>query len=287
MPNREHRQRFVQDVLAASLDPEAPAPVLNLLRGYTRFLEHAGFDSLSAHEQASLDVIKVLEVLEAKLADWDAQGVPRPLIRVEDRHTFISWLHKEYLRYSGAPRGLDVDYCKLLSFVQGTDSRQFLVVCALWLKCLGVREIRVVDAKGDGGVDLLAVVADGPLRSLIVAVQAKTSTGTLDRSMVFEEFGKFSMLPQTKMYSVYRSVLSLDEAQDGAPWCYGIFTNSGFDSGARAAAGSLGIMLRSGRQIAYNLRKCHSAASVVAEVERLTPHLRGNPRVDLLREIDI
>ena len=63
---------------------------------------------------------------------------------------------------------------------------------------LGFRKIFICDSRGDEGVDLLGLLQDGGLRSLIAVVQAKTSSEPIGRGLVLSEYGKYMMLPHTE-----------------------------------------------------------------------------------------
>ena len=166
--------------LNAKLVPQVVSPTapgkLNLLDAFTAHIrEEEGWGPIRASEFANDQFDQMCEFLERHLRDWDSQGVPRPLAQTDQDHVFVAWPHEQFLRYSGLSERIDANFCELFEYIQSLNGRSFLVICALWLKCIGFRRILICDSGGDEGVDVLAVLEQGGLRSLIAVIQAKTA----------------------------------------------------------------------------------------------------------------
>lgn len=133
----------------------------------------------------------------------------------------------------------------------GLSSRGFLFPCIAVLKALGAEKIFITDGPRDQGIDIIARLEGGPLQSVALFVQVKTTKSVISRDTLLMEYAKYLALPHTKKYQLYRKALGLDSSVDGAAYCYMVMTNQGFARSSREIAAHLGILLRSRIQIAY------------------------------------
>lgn len=282
MTQHKLRRRFVESVLVPhALSPERSLAI-NIEDEYYVYLVQRGIPDSVASEAAESQLQSLSAVLEEYLLDWDYHGIPRPLTATDQHDVFLPWSHTEFPRYSGISEGIDKNYCEVLDYVRGLGDREFPVVCAIWLRCLGCETILYCDGPGDGGVDLLGRVTAGGLRSLAVAVQSKTTGATVGRKTVLTESSNYQLLLNSPVgrYQEYREALQLDTSRDGASWAYVIVTNSEFQGGARQAARDLRVMLRGARQVAlvisdaYTRRRIEQLVNAIAP--RLTPDLDTN-----------
>ena len=276
MNHSEIKKNFwYENLLPIILSTSAPRAI-NLFDEFRVYIKNVGFGEIRSAEVANSQFDALTDYLERQLADWDAQGVPRPLTRTDQEHIFLVWSHEHFLRYSGLDDAIDENFCDLFRYVQTLNGRQFLILCALWLKALGFRKIYICDSRGDEGVDVLGLLEDGGLRSLVAVVQAKTSNDAIGRGLVLGEYGKYMMLPHTEKYIQYRRTLEIDSRIEGVAWNYMIVANQTFNWAARQVAAKLGILLRSIHQVTYILAKQYLKVQIEEEIERLESSLRAD-----------
>jgi len=156
------------------------------------------------------------------------------------------------------------------------------VPCVLYLRTIGATRIFVTDGPNDEGVDIIALVGRGGLQSTALFCQVKTlTTGSISRSNLLAEYGKFLALPHTKKYHHYRDALGLDRSIDGTSYCYAFITNQGFAIPARRIAASLGVLLRSRIQIAHWLTE----HLTLAEMVQAQATIGKEPPIDLYKNL--
>ena len=267
---RESQSSFVHGALLPKVvSPDAPR-VLNILDEYRDYIKEKGLDEIEASEQATQQIGGVRRVLSNYLQDWDAQGLPIPMVEdIEQEHVFVAWPHIDFLRLSGLDATIDRNFCATYRYLRTIDGRQFLVVCAIFLKCLGFDTAFICDGPGDEGVDLLGRVENGGLRSLCVVVQAKTSQGRLGRGTVVSEYSKYLALPHAAKNRIYRDLLKIGASREGVALVYMLVSNSEFDYAAQDAARKLGFLVRSNAQVAFAIAQRYSKEDVETEVKRL------------------
>ena len=261
---------FVFDFVSSMVVSAAPPELVNVRRLFQEYVGRVlGFSEARAAEIADEQLDHVLRRLEEYLVAWDKQGVPRPLVNGDRDHVYLVWKHKSFASYSGLRESLDANYCELFDYVAKIDPKGFLLICALWLKVSGFKRILICDGKGDEGVDLLGVMGEGGLRSLVTVVQAKTSREPITRGVVLAEFGKYRMLPHTDKFLQYRRALGVDGHEDGVSWTFVIVANQPFKWSAKEASSRLGVLLRSIHQIVFAIGKHYEKTWVEKEVRRL------------------
>jgi len=229
----------------------------------------------------------LLRKVEDHLAEWEQQGVPRPLIASDQEHVYLAWKHDQFASFFGHGPNIDQNFCEIFQYLRAIDAKEFLIICALWLKCVGFRTVFLCDGRGDEGVDLLASFDEGGLRSIVGVVQAKTSAVPIGRGTVYEEYGKYQMLPHTERFIEYRRALAADRRIEGLSWNYFLVANHSFNYKARLAASRLGILLRSVHQIAYVLSRTYIASDIVSLAKSLGGSLKSDLALNILDKMEI
>ena len=280
-PNRASWAFLNSKLVPSVVSPYAPS-TLNLFDAFVSHLkEDVGWGPIRAADFVEEHFVQLCEVIETHFCDWDAQGIPRPIAQTDQDHVFVAWPHDQFRRFSGLQEIIDGNFCEVFDFVKGVDGRAFLVICALWLKGMDFREIYICDGRGDEGVDLLGMLNQGGLRSLIAVIQAKTSNRTVTRGTVVSEYGKYKSLIHTPKYMEYRRALGIDGSIQGGTWAYVIMANQSFNETARVAARNLGVLLRSVHQISFDISKKYTKSQIAAEVDRIVNLEEGAPKADL------
>ena len=287
-PNSDIKNFILSSLLPCVLSPNAPV-VVNVRNEFTRYLRAKQFGDLVATEFADSQFGSLVRELEAHMGEWDCQGVPRPLAATHQEAVFRTWAHDAFCDVAGAGKQLDRNYCEVLQYMRGLGEREFLVICALWLRCLGYTTIFVCDGPHDGGIDVLGQLQSGGLRSLVAAVQSKTSVHPIKRGVIEHEFGKFQILlgGGTQKYLQYRSALRLDASAEGTSWVYILLTNNAFDPGAQDAARRAGVLLRSVIQAALIISESYSKEEVETMVVRNAANLRADLTTNFFGRLSI
>ena len=277
MTRNELRAQFIADVLLPTvLSPEHRA-AFNLRIEFRKFLQTRDFPRERASEVAEEELIRLVRAIETRMREWDEQGVPRPLHATDQEAVFVTWAHGSFVRYAGHMT-IDRNYCEILQYVRTAGPKRFVILSALWLRCLGCRRILVSDGPHDGGVDVLGVIGSGGLRSLAVFVQSKTSSSKVNRDTIAKEHSTFSALavPTNHRFAAYRKALNIETHEDGTATVYLVLSNNSFDGGARKMARTLGLLLRSPQQIAQLLSRRYSLRRIEEIVEVVAPSVRAD-----------
>lgn len=287
MNTREIRRSFLHDKLIPLILSPSPPKAVNLRDEFRKHIEDQGQGRLRSAELAEEHLKPLCEFVENHLCDWDAQGIPRPLAQADGGNVFLVWLHDRFLYYSGTETRIDRNFCAIYRYLQSLDGTQFLVACSMWLKCIGFRRIYISDSSGDSGVDLLGIAEDGGLRSLIVAIQAKTSRNPIGKGVILNEWAKYKLLPRSERYSAYRRALGVESLIDGNSWNYLVLANQPFSWTAREVSRELGVLIRSVHQIAFLLAAHYSKSEIALEVDRLSPNLAADLTVNVYNTLSI
>lgn len=239
--------------------PHAGTAVINVRCALRDALRADGQPELRAEELAEDWVGRLAEKLDARMAEWDALGLPRPVVAVGG-DTLLTYHHEWHPEAAGLalPGGLSELY-ELLGTV---TPREMLLVTGCLLYLCGCRQIIVTEGS-DGGVDVMGRVAAGPLRSLCVFAQAKTSGSPIPKQLMLVEHGKFRDLRRNsaRMWVDYLAALGTTPSADGQAYCYVVVANAEYEPPARRYASDEHVLLRSRRQIAFWLaERCRPAA---------------------------
>ncbi len=279
--NNSSRTFLISKLVPCVVSPSAPK-VLNLFDAFIAHVsEEKKWGPIRSTEFVTKHFGHLCDLLERHFSDWDVQGIPRPIAQTDQERVFVAWPHEQFRRFSGLEETIDRNFCEVFEFIQSLSGRPFLIICALWLKCMKFRTIYISDAKGDEGVDLLGLLDQGGLRALIAVVQAKTSNEAVTKGTVMAEYGKYKSLIHTEKYMEYRKALDIDGSIQGSTWTYVIMANQAFNGPARVAARQLGILLRSLHQISFDIAKEYTKSQIESEVNRIVNAEEGAPRVDL------
>ncbi len=209
--------------------------------------------------------------IEQNLSEsWDGLGVPRPIALLDnDNTTLVTWSHPKYSTLTGLGP-LPDEFIATVNWLKNLNAQEFLIPCSCLLSLIGAEHIYITEGTGDGGIDCIGKIENGPLRSLCLFVQAKTSKSGVRRETLLTEYGKFKTLPSLDPYQQYLEKLEIQNSFDGMNISFLIVSNNEFFRTARSTASTLGIILRSRIQLAYWL----STKASLAELQKLLKELR-------------
>lgn len=284
--NEIHRSFVYENLMPRIISPMAP-DIINLQLAFRDHIIDQGENSLQSEEMAGNQIDHLCRSLEQHLSYWDAQGIPHPFTQTDQKNIFLTWRHAQFYKYSGLSQTIDANFCEIFEYIQSLDGSQFLVVCALWLKCAGFHKIYICDARGDKGVDILGLLEEGALRSLVMVIQAKTSKEPITQGQVFNEYRKYLMLPDTSKYIQYRRALEMDTRVDGSSWTYTILANNSFNYHAQKTSRECGILLRSIHQITFLLTGKYTKNQIEKEVMHLSPSVRADLESNFYSKLSI
>ncbi|GEM_PF-2075251 len=274
LSGKEEVQKFVFGNLFGHVSRVDCPPTLNVQRAFRDHLASQLRAKLMADELAEKWRLNLLQLIERQLVEnWDGLGVPRPMALLNDEETLVTWTHPKFSELSGLDP-LRNEFFAIMDWLNGLSSQEFLIPCVCLLALIGADPIFVTEGSGDGGVDCIGKIERGPLRSLCLFVQAKTSSSRITRDRLLMEYGKYQMLPHLDRYKLYRENLGLNSSSDGASLMYMLVSNNEFDAPARSVASNLGVLLRSRTQLAYWLWACTSREVLEKLIENLRQFAR-------------
>ena len=266
----EEIRSYLYDFLFLEILNQKCPRTLNIQRTFRNHLARKESLKNSADELSEKWHQTLLDRIEYNLSEgWDGLGVPRPIALLDnDNTTLVTWSHPKYSTLTGLGP-LPDEFIAIVNWLQNLDAREFLIPCSCLLSLIGAEHIYITEGKGDGGIDCIGKIENGPLRSLCLFVQAKTSNSSIKREILLTEYGKFKMLPFLDQYQQYLEKLEVKNAFDGMGIAFLVVSNNEFLPPARSAASTLGIILRSRKQLAYWL----STKASLSELEKLLQEL--------------
>ena len=267
---REEIKSYLDNLLFSKILKQGCPITLNIQRSFRNHLALKENFKKSADELSEKWQQNLLERIEQDLSkDWDGLGVPRPIAPLDnDNTTLVTWSHPRYSTLTGLDP-LPDEFIAIVNWLQHLGPREFLIPCSCLLSLIGAEHIYITEGTGDGGIDCIGKIENGPLRSLCLFVQAKTSKSDITREMLLTEYGKFKTLPFLGPYQQYLKKLEIQNSFDGRGILFLIVANNEFLPPARSAASTLGIILRSRKQLAYWL----SIKASLAELQKLLKEL--------------
>ncbi len=278
--NSKIQKEYLDKYLFPSITKTSIKNVLNISTNFKQYLVEQGYVENNVEEIVADLTPSIIHRLNQRLEDWERLGLHRPMdITDEEGTTYLTWKHPKYFEYTGRPP-LSENYSEVTEWMWEHDKGKFLIVIASYLKLAGASKIFFTDGKGDEGVDLIAALTRGMFRSTYIFIQSKWSADQIVRETVLTEYGKFLVGQKTTMLREYETALGLKNSPDGANICYIIATNNEFLENARTNASQLGILLRSGRQLAHwlsrntTLQKLKEADDIL--LDNLRRDLRSN-----------
>ncbi|MEH1927937.1 hypothetical protein [Nostoc sp.] len=242
--------QIVREVAVNLANASVDGAVVNLQRVLKEHLQQKGFSSLRATEIAEDWLQRLQQELEEQLIEWDSLGIPRPLVQASSPFTFLTFRHRNYHSALGM-QGISTEFPEVYDFVASLSPREFLLVPACLLQLAGCDPILITDGSGDGGVDCIGQLTEGPARSICIFAQARTSSTDIAKNSVQLEYAKFRDLQRTELFGEYLAALGKGNSADGRSVCYSMFASSEFKEPAREYARSDGLLLRSRRQAAF------------------------------------
>ena len=248
----EDAKQFVAELWRSLERSDCPTK-LNVVRRFRDYIVSKYLiPQAIAEEEARKLQRSLLTEIERRATDWELSGVPRPVASVESEDFFVTWSHRRYQDLTGLT-ALPVEFAGVTEWLSTLSPRGFLVPCVIFLRTLGASRIFVTDGPNDEGVDIIARIGQGGLKSTALFCQVKTHGKHIGKDHLLLEYGKYLALPHTEKYQRYREALEVDRSVDGSSYIYVFMTNQGFAIPARQIARSLGILIRSRIQIAHSL----------------------------------
>ena len=239
-------------IINDSFETQAPKTI-NLSRWFASFLEANGFHRHGAEEEAERQQVLLIRRLSEILDEYQALGIGAPLDFSRNENVLLTWRHPRSSTI--ADRDLvSIEYIEILDWLSQLDARQYLLAGILFLKILRCDPIFVTDGPNDGGVDCIGRMVEGPLRSTLIFVQVKTRQGRhvqVGRDILLQEYGKYMSLSKTNKYRDYLDALGFEKIRDGCGSVFVMVSNIEFVFGSQILGKNLGILLRSGRQMAH------------------------------------
>ena len=262
---------FVQENLIAAALVLDPPETLNIFQQFTNFLVAGRFNKLRAEEEAEKQSGLVRYWLDQALDQWIEIGLPAPIGYANNPDVVLTRKHARYREITGY-EPLSSSFIETHEWLAGLGPREFLMPCVAFLKIIGCDPIFVTDGPRDRGIDCIGKIAGGPMRSTIVFVQSKTSSTRqwLSPQVIYQEYGKYAMLPRTDKYREYLRALNVEKNCDGSTSVYVVISNGEFGRQTQVVARELGILLRSVRQLAYFLA-IYSTPKQLKEMESQIP----------------
>ena len=252
---KEAVKRFVSEKLITPALTPNPPETFNLEQQFAAFLATGSFNRFRAEEEAEKQINFIRRQLGDALNEWSRLGIPSPVQFTENEEVLLTWKHNHFQQITGH-RAISRNFIEIYEWLSGLQSREFLLACVSFLKLLRCDPIFITDGRGDEGIDCIGKIADGPLRSVAVFIQSKTKENDLEklgRDALFQEYGKYAVLPKTDKYREYLNALRFKEILDGSATLYVMLSNVEFKREAQEVAKNLGILLRSKRQLAFYL----------------------------------
>ena len=237
-----------------------------------------------AEENALKWNVVLRDRIESELTDWEGLGVPKPMGITNRNDICITWRHAHFRKIEAA-EPLPSTFAEVNQWVRECAEHRLLFVAACMLKVANADPIFVTDATGDGGIDLIGRIPTGVFRSTMILVQSKSSVNRVSREIVLQEYGKYSALFRSTVYSDYRSALQLSSSIDGVSNCYMFLSNNEYKTSTRRVAADLDILLRSRRQIAYLLSRVADRAKL-EKIEKSLGTLKRDLTLNLARKIN-
>jgi len=244
---------------------------MTIQREFSQFLRTKGYAELICEEYAESNLNLCIEYISREVEGWNSLGVSSPL-QVISNGRVVTWRHPHFQEITGL-KPLHPDFCDIWEWIKSISSREFLFCCSGMLWCIGCSKIFISDTSGDAGIDLLGIIENGPLRGVVVLVQAKTANDDVNKECVYSDYAKYLLLKHQNKWGEYRRSLDIEKRTDGCSELYLFSSNREFRPSICAAGKELSFMLRSGRQIAQilslsgNLRQWMRAREEVGGLE--------------------
>jgi len=284
MAKKQSANDYVRDYIFDNLVPKilssSELTKVNLQRGFRDYLISQGVSELIATENAEKWLSNLQSHIEKAKSNWLRLGVPSPFDFSANGLLIISHYHPKWKDITGR-NPLPAEFCGILEWIKSLDGKQFLFICAVFLKTIDSDPIYITDASGDGGIDLIGKSSSGPLRSQLFYIQSKTSQKRISRDALLLEYGKYSSTQNTLLFDEYEEALGIQNSLDGSTSTYLFISNNEFAHSAKEHASNLKILLRSGTQIAYWLSMQTNLSNLKGLLSVLTPSLKRDLKFNI------
>lgn len=261
---------FIRLGVEAKMLFDENSPSISIRSSFERFLIDHDIGDLRAAEISEQNESAVRDRLLEACDEWRRLGLRPPYgLALTDPGTIVTFRNKNQDELLGEDL-CSADLLSRLHVIRKCNSKSFLGIAALFLRSINCSPIIVTDGKGDEGIDLVGQIQCGPFKSIVVFVQCKTHENDhVDGGTIRSEYAKFKGLPFTEKYRDYlRRVATFDNI-DGRGSLFFVLTNQEFWFEARTAARKIGLVLRSGRQIAGLFEDQCVSTDTLSEVTKM------------------
>lgn len=260
--------RAIRNYVHLEIDERAlslTAPrAIDLERSFVDFLVSRGVLEFRASELYVEHGGNVIRQAGLAADAWKEIGEERPYAQMADEPArLISWRSPSFAELTGhAP--IAEEFAAAYDWMRRNVGTAFLLPALCYLRALGCDRIFLCDGPDDEGVDCIGRIATGPLRSLAVFVQAKSSADFVTGDQFSAMQTRYSALPSTRMFRRYLEVLEVTRSSEGAGFLFVVAAQGRFKDGARHLAWKTGTLLRSGRALAHTLASYYPMGSLDA-----------------------
>jgi len=284
---RESIRKFVHDYLIPKTTTTTPPLIkLNIRAEFRNYLIAKGTPELEAEENAEKWECNLKEIIFAAQEEWSRQGVPCPFGFSAKGDLLIGLGHPKWGEITNQEK-LPPEFNGISAWLHSLSGKEFLVACSVYLKLVGCDPIYITDGSGDGGIDLIGLISQGPLRSHAYYIQSKTSKSQISRDMILLEYGKYASTLNSHTFREYENALKINASFDGTNATYLFISNNEFKKNARSEAKQLRILLRSGSQLAFWFSQKTTLSKLRFICNGFVDELERNLSNNISKKIDI
>lgn len=259
----------------------SPPKAIDLKLGFVRFLVDRGMSELNAYELWTRHDRNVLFAAGAAAATWNDLGEDRPYAPlIENDGMFACWRNPRFAELTGY-NPVPESFASAYDWIRRNAGTAFLLPALCYLRAIGCDRIFLTDSTGDEGIDCIGRIGSGPMRSMAVFVQAKSSLDFVTGDQFSAMHSRYAGLPSTKMFGLYLEALDIPRSQTGGPRVFVVAAQGRFKAGASQLAWKTGVLIRSGRAIAQALGDYYPKGAL----EELTDRISLPEGLDLVRNL--
>ncbi len=237
---------------------------IDLERSFVDFLVIRGVRELHAAELYLEHGRNLIRQTGLAADAWNEVGNRRPYAQLaDDPGRLLSWRSPSFEKLTGHVP-IAEEFASAYDWMRRNAGPAFLLPALCYLRALGCDRIFLTDGPDDEGVDCIGRIATGPLRSLAVFVQAKSSSDFVTGEQFSAMQTRYSALPSTRMFRRYLEALEVTRSAEGAGFLFVVAAQGRFKESARHLAWKTGTLLRSGRALANTLASYYPTGSLDA-----------------------